>query len=175
MNRLMAVLVLFVLSTSARSAEIHNFRAGLACTDGVSFGWICHETEQIMITGQGSCVYNGEDAPCTWYGFQFEYSGFTEDTVFECTAMSSVPKNIGNPELEEKQNAVSNTYTLDDIEVGEGFYFNPQYRTFGLAEEALSHQYETVECRLDGVKQVEFSREIIFPTLPDVGDAVLYD
>ncbi|WP_417446796.1 hypothetical protein [Kangiella sp.] len=121
------LIALLTLISSVKSVEITNFKAGLACTDGETFGWICHETNDIYITGQGKCVYNKQVKPCTWHGFSFDYTGMTENKEIKCTIKSSHPANLGNPKEQTSTNQVSSEFTLP-LPIGDGHFFNPQYR-----------------------------------------------
>ncbi|RLA42735.1 MAG: hypothetical protein DRR42_22910 [Gammaproteobacteria bacterium] len=161
MNKFVITLLL-VIAPYANSAEISNFKAGIACTDAETFGWICHETVKVFVSGQGTCEYNKQEVPCTWHGFEFEYKDFTKDTVFECTSTSSKAADSGNPEEIVSKNTRTNTYRLDLAE-GDGFFFNPQYRVLATPENEPLVVYEHTECFLDGVKQIEFNHEFVFP------------
>jgi len=101
--------------------RIENFRAGLNCSDHVRIGWICFETEEILVTGQDRCTYDKEEVMCTWYGFEFDYFGAGESTTIECVARSSVPVNIGNPSEVLNESVTESRYSFA-LEPGDGHF-----------------------------------------------------
>lgn len=160
------ITLLLVFALNVNSADISNFKAGIACTDAKTFGWICHETVKVLVSGQGTCKYNKQEVPCTWHGFEFEYKDFNRDTVFECTSTSSEVANVGNPEEILAEDTTTNTYRLDIAE-GDGFFFNPQYKVLAMPKNEPIILYEQTECFLDGVKQIEYNHEFVFPANVD--------
>lgn len=95
MRLFVSAILLIGTSAPAAALEISDFRAGLACTntsvrDDTS-GWICHVTEDIFVTDQGRCRYNGKDELCTWVGFEFDYRGAKPWDQLECTLEHSQP------------------------------------------------------------------------------------
>ena len=152
-----------LFSNVSFSAKITNFKSGLACTDGKTFGWICHETSRIYVTGQSKCIWNKEERPCTWYGFEFDYTGITEDTKILCSSTSSHPSNKGNPKEVLEENTTEDTYELP-VRVGDGHFYNPQYSTLSVSEIDNNVVKQHTNCRIDGKKIFEFSFEFVFPT-----------
>lgn len=94
--------ILFFFANPAESIEISNFKSGLACTDGETFAWICHEVEDIYVTGQGKCVVDHEQETCTWYGISFEYKNAVPGSKIECRNMQSdYPERPGTRGIRE--------------------------------------------------------------------------
>ena len=132
---LLTTIALLPLACSASDLEISNFRSGLACTNSTQVegrnGWICHPTELILVTDQGSCVFNKEKRLCTWYGFEFDYRSVEKGTKLHCTSTMSEPGNSGNPRGLVKKDSASDTYELE-LPEKEGHFYNPQYIAFNL-------------------------------------------
>ncbi|WP_444957792.1 hypothetical protein [Microbulbifer sp. ZKSA002] len=62
--------LLAFISIPIQAIEISNFKSGLMC--GINkddMGWVCFAQEEIKITGQSSCISNGNEFKCTWYGY----------------------------------------------------------------------------------------------------------
>jgi len=155
-------LLLFSLSSQSSALEISNFTSGLACTDGHSFGWICHDTEVIHLTGQGKCNWDGEEKPCTWYGFEFEYAGNKEVDSIECRYSSSYPSAAGNPQGVESEESSEGTFTLQ-LEEGEGRFYNPQYSLFAVQPEDGAIQIIETICYMEGATLFDYRFEIHYP------------
>lgn len=160
--------LLFLISPLVHSAEISDFKFGLACTDGKTFGWICYDAEEIHVTGQGQCVFDGEEKPCTWYGYSFRYSGFSEETKFKCKFSTSIESNYGNPWEVVAENSRGEEYELD-VGMGEGYFFNPQFSVFRVVDKAdVEPKYKRTTCTLDGEQVAEFEYRIIYPVNPKI-------
>ena len=154
--------LLIVSSFNALAVEISEFKAGYACTDGKTFGWICHEVQDIYITGQSICSFNGEDIPCTWHGFSFNYRDNKEGDVISCEYNQSLYTNHGNPEQIISKNTNSGSFKFE-LEDEEGHFFNPQY--IGLKTAAFDesiHSNYTV-CKSQGKILFEFGFRMHFP------------
>ncbi len=155
--------VLVLASSHAMGLDISNFKSGLACTDSKTFGWICHETEEIHITGQGRCTWNGEEKACTWHGFQFDYSGNTKDTIIECEYESSAMLNEGNPDEVIADNVDKGSYSFS-VDGEEGHFFNPQYFIFAVQPINSSRLYSETTCSVSGKHVFSYKLTAIFPT-----------
>lgn len=133
---------LTIISTTACNAppeiEITNVKSGLICLHKLDRSGdykidprVCFATEDINITGQGECVFNGENKRCTWYGFEFDYENKTEAPLsLICHFSSDSDDLIGNPEGINEAGASS--YELS-LEPGTGRITNPQYTVFRYA------------------------------------------
>ncbi|MCW8856535.1 MAG: hypothetical protein OQJ95_04175 [Kangiella sp.] len=160
----LAFITLLSLISSVESVEITNFKAGLACTDGETFGWICHETNDIYITGQGKCVYNKQEKPCTWHGFSFDYTGVTEDTEISCNIETSVPSNLGNPKEEISKNQINSEFILE-VPIGDGHFFNPQYSVLSFNDHSPIVVKRT-SCFVADKLLFEINKRHIYPSNP---------
>jgi len=157
----LACIFLF-FSFKASSLEISDFRSGLACTDGKTFGWICHETKKIYITGQGICNWSGEDKPCTWYGFEFNYKNNDPDSFITCESKTSQRVDSGSPQGLIAENVDSEQHSFA-LEGDSGYSFNPQYTIFTTMEKEQSVIESRTLCKVDGKVVFEFDFKTFFP------------
>ena len=171
--RLLATAILLVATSApAQAVEVSNFRSGLACPNTSAGdnknGWICHVTEDILVTDQGSCRYNGQDRPCTWVGFEFDYRGAKAGDELECVVKQSQPSAFGNPNEELAKNATSQQFSLP-LEKGEGHFYNPQYFTFTARLPNATLVINTGRCSFKGKSLFEYTYRLRFPELPKRG------
>ena len=173
MRLLPFLLVLFALPIplpSQAAVEVSNFRSGLACagarTSEEGAGWICQSTEEVLVTDQGTCVFNGTRKPCTWIGFEFDYKGAERGTKLQCVSETSAPVDAGNPGQLVAKDTSSQPYELE-LEPGSGHFFNPQYFVFGVRSKGRETLVNTGHCKSDGRIVFEFKFNIRFPTVAD--------
>ena len=135
------------------ATEITNFRSGLVCSDGKDLIGVCHLTEDVYITGQSTCVWNGENKPCTWYGFSFDYKKTKPGTDVVCEFKTSQNIVDGNPKeiLRKGTNSGEYSFKLENVS---GHFFNPQYFLFS-GYSNISRSLITTEtvCSIEG-KQI---------------------
>ena len=125
--KILILCLIFVFSSSAMSGEVLNFKAGLMC--GINkddLGWVCFEQKKIPITGQSSCIANGNIEKCTWYGFSFDYKNFQQSDVISCNyTASKVVKEI-NMSAVVKESTKHGEFNFT-VQGGSGHFINPQY------------------------------------------------
>lgn len=157
------LMTLFLLVSYIDAAEISNFKFGLICSNGKEFIGVCHITEDIYITGQGTCVFNRENKPCTWYGFSFDYKKAKPGTEILCKYKTSQNIADGNPKEIRNRSTNSGEYTIK-LENESGNFFNPQYSLFtgytNLSDSILAT--ETV-CSIDGKQVFSYKTREHFP------------
>ena len=172
MRLLVTATLLVATFAPAQAVEISNFRAGLACTNtsagGDEKGWICHVTEDILVTDQGRCRYNGEDRLCTWVGFEFDYRGAQPGDELQCTVRQSQPTAFGNPSAELDEGATTQDFALP-LEAREGHFYNPQYFTFSARPPEATLLVNTGRCAFKGKSVFEYTYRLRFPALPKHG------
>ena len=163
--------LVFVLSglqfgESGHATEIRNFKAGLVCPDResgrIGDGRVCFETETVHVTGQGRCTYDGEDLPCTWHGYEFEYSGAEPGQKISCIVKNSVAVNYGNPDGVAATDAQTYDYELD-LEKTEGRFFNPQYVLFTTVSPDAPQEIEETVCSSRGEELFRFRFLFLYP------------
>lgn len=170
--RLVLAMLLMGGSAPVPALEISNFKAGLACTNTTArddaSGWICHVTEDVFVTDQGRCRYNGKDELCTWVGFEFDYRGAKPGDELECTMEQSRPIAIGNPREELDPGAKSQTFVLL-LEKAQGHFYNPQYFTFVRRPPGEELLVNSGRCTFDGKDVFEYRYRLRYPMLPTRG------
>ena len=153
------------ISFSVSAFEISNFKSGLACSDENTIGWICFETDNILVTGQGTCVYGKEKIPCTWYGYEFEYTGNSAEVILNCEVKFPKPTTLGNPEgiTHEDTDRVEFELEFPDTE---GRFFNPLY--IGLNDSVIGSEDQEISttCLFQNEVIFEFTTKIIYPENP---------
>ncbi len=163
-------LVAALSSIDTAALEIDNFRAGLVCDlelelrDGrtMPVGWICVETETIQVTGQGRCIWAGEEKHCTWYGFEFDYTGATEEDEIVCKRTSTKPMTEGNPDGINKQGVTESEYTIS-VPPGDGHFFNPQYSLLSYFGPSGREASSETACFFEDEEVFRFRFNTIFP------------
>ena len=141
-----------------------NFKSGLICSDGKVFIGVCHLTEDIYITGQSVCVWNGEYKPCTWYGFSFDYKKAKPGTEIFCKFTTSQNIANGNPKEILNKSTKSAEFTIK-LENESGHFFNPQYFLFPGYFKNLSDSIVTTEtiCSIEGKQVFSYKIKAHFP------------
>ena len=162
---------LFALVFESRTiaTEIDNFAFGLVCTDDSTFAWVCFETRDVHVTGQGRCVYDNNLYPCTWFGFEFDYSGAEPGDTIEGTSTSNRPINTGNPNETIAENTSTTEFQLT-LDLIEGHFYNGQYSVLTVNAPPLE---EEITCSLKGEQLLKFSYRVLYPPLDPERDVSL--
>lgn len=159
------IVLSMMVSLNASALEITNFKSGLVCTDGKTFAWLCHEVDRVYVTGQGSCTYNKKTIPCSWHGFSFDYKNMTKESEISCSVSMTEKMNIGNPEEVQQNEVKEHTYILP-VNLGDGFFINPQYVGLPKNNQTSFSNFEKTTCSSEGKTVFEFKFEFIFPKSP---------
>ena len=152
--RLVLALITILASFPSSAVEISNFKSGLACTntkltkDGD--GWICQQTQEVLVTDQGSCVYDRATKPCTWFGFEFDYTSDEKTTKLHCLNETSRPTSPGNPHEVLAKSVTSQSYDFDLVGTS-GHFYNPMYSVFAAGSPSDSLLVEKFTCRAGDV------------------------
>jgi len=112
-------------SASDRRVLVSRLASGLVCGQP-SKRHVCFQTDTISITGESTCVYDGQPAPCTWYGYSFDYQLPVEQVTLQCVWSSSARGDVGNPSGEVGRGVDQGRYELS-LSGTTGHFFNPQY------------------------------------------------
>jgi hypothetical protein len=167
--RLLFLALALVASQPSQAVEITNFRSGLACTRTTQStvggtGWICQPTEDVLITDQGTCVYNGGKIACTWVGFEFDYHGAGKETKLKCISKTSSPTDRGNPKSILAKDATSEKFELT-LPQGDGHIFNPQYFTY--TPRTIDHALvvDRGSCKAENKIVFEYQFNVHFPVV----------
>jgi hypothetical protein len=168
MRPLLILLALAISLPSRAAVEVANFRSGLACTETsltkAGSGWICQPTEDVLITDQGVCVFNGAEEPCTWIGFEFDYKGAKKGNKLQCVSETSAPVDAGNPGQLIAKGTDTQPYELE-LTSESGHFFNPQYFVFGVRSRGRETLINTGRCMSDGQVVFEYRFNIRFPVM----------
>ncbi len=148
--RLAIASLLILASSPAAAIEIANFKSGLVCSSPksarVADGWICHETQDILVTDQSRCVYDGATKRCTWFGFEFDYTANEIGTKLQCQVETSHPTSPGNPSKVLAKDVTSQSHEFE-LEGANGHFFNPMYYVFAVTTPDRAKQAETFTCK----------------------------
>jgi hypothetical protein len=159
-------------TASAGDVKISNLRSGLACMQSSpgtgQSGWICQPTELILVTDQGSCVYDRKQEPCTWHGFEFDYSAPKPGVKLQCVANASRPMDSGTPEKVLDRNVSTHRFELELPEAS-GHFFNPQYYLYTLQTDDRPDPVEETACSYNGTVVFRVRFRFRFPRAPAAG------
>ena len=160
--RLLMMLLAILVSSNTFSAEITNFTSGPSCTDAKNFGWICHHSKEVIVTGQGTCEWNGESKPCTWHGFEFDYKNNEKNTKVECTYKTSHPMSEGNFDGVRNKESDSGEFSflLNDES---GHFYNPQFYILSIQEKEKSIVRTETNCSINGAPAFSYEINAHFP------------
>lgn len=155
------IVVLGGLSSSVEAVEVSDLRSGLACMYSSSGeggrGWICQQTERVLITDQGQCKSNGRLLRCTWVGVEFNYRRARLGEKLECRMTRSL---ISNSDVAEPVS--SEIYSLE-LPSSEGRFFNPQYFVYAVLPAGQNVVRVVNKCKSGGADLFEYQLELNFP------------
>lgn len=148
---------------TANATKILDFKFGLVCPDKENkSAWICHETKEIKITGQGVCTFNKKRGPCTWYGVSFNYTEHNINEKIKCIGKSPIPFTLGNPDGKDKASSREHKYSLE-LKGRNGAYINPQYTTYSTKNLKNHIQKYSTECFIGNKLAYKYEYSIIYP------------
>lgn len=157
------LLAVFV-SIPTQSIEVKNFKSGLMC--GINkddMGWVCFEQEEIKVTGQSSCLSNGKEFKCTWYGYSFDYSDANPNQKIDCKYWESEPVTSIDLKGVEKESSkyFEFSFILDKTE---GHFVNPQYSALGVSgNENINKITQNVTCSSEGREIYKYKFISVYP------------
>lgn len=172
---LLTVLFLAIPSGPSLALEIQNFKFGLVCELEVELEsaeidlpveWICFETETVYITGQGRCVYDRQDKHCTWYGYEFDYTGAVEGDEIFCRSASVLLGNLGTPKGIDEEGVTAHEWSYS-LPPGDGHHYNPQYTVFGIQDETERVDSDQTVCTYNGKELYRFQFTKVFPAVTE--------
>ena len=172
---LLTVLLLAFPTGPSFALEIQNFKFGLVCELEVELEsaevdlpveWICFETETVYITGQGRCIYNRQDEHCTWYGYEFDYTGAVEGDEIFCRSASVLLGNLGTPKGVDEEGVTVHEWSYS-LPPGDGHHYNPQYSVFGFQDETETVDSDQTVCTFNGEELYRFQYTKVYPALTE--------
>lgn len=116
-------------ATEGSTFRITNFVHGRICRYEDGFEEICRRESDIRIEGKETCVWVGEERPCTWYGVQFDYENKDPDVPVHCEWNRSQPVNDGNYDEVRARGVTRDEYDLP-IDDATGHYYHPMYNLY---------------------------------------------
>jgi hypothetical protein len=75
--------------------SVSRFRSGRLCEQGPGGSTVCEQTVDIQVTGAAACAQGAGSAPCTRFGFEFDYQRANPAVPLMCSASS----RGGTPDL----------------------------------------------------------------------------
>lgn len=133
-----------------RPLRITNLRSGPVCEAGTAeigrapSNRIC-PARDIAIRGEDTCVFDGEEKRCTWWGFEFDYENADPEEPLVCVWTRSLPVNEGNYE-EVRSRSIATDTVRYDLEGTSGHYYFPGFDTF---PEGFPYPWITVDLEYD--------------------------
>jgi len=149
---------------NVKAIEINNFKSGLMCgANKEDLGWICFEQEEILITGQSSCLSSNKEYKCTWFGYSFNYKKAKIGQTISCNYTLSTPMktmNLYSMDTIAKK-SVNFKFTLDKEK---GFFINPQYTVIGTSSnDEVKKETQDVVCSSEGTVLYTYRFISVFP------------
>ena len=174
----LAVLVAFVAPDLAAQAPagdgafaITNFASGPVCRDPALVDerrdegrppsdHICSGTD-VAIRGQDGCIWSGEQRPCTWYGWEFDYEHADPDVPIVCVWTRSRPADQGNWEGVQSRGLATDTVEIP-LPSESGHFFSPGYDLY----QAVTFPWGIVrveyDCTYEGMPAFQASFRLIY-------------
>jgi hypothetical protein len=156
----LVLLTIVFLSYSSHAIEVSDFKSGLMCgINKTEPGWVCFQQENIQITGQSTCIVNGETQKCTWYGFSFKYKGAIKNDLIKCKVKySELVRDANISSLAPTdQKEIEFQFTVD---VNNDYFVNPQYAVLSLSNSTIKS--ETV-CHSNEKQLFKYKFNAIYP------------
>jgi hypothetical protein len=143
---------------------VSNFLAGPVCGTK-DHRRVCFGTQEILITNESSCIYNGKPISCTWYGYSFDYDlpVGVEKAELACKVTTNHDVDFGNPAGIVNEKAHSLDYVIA-LSGNRGHFFNPQYTSAADIDSvgAKSQEDEQI-CTYEGKTVFDFKLTMHFP------------
>lgn len=113
--------------------EVTGFRSGPVCGAGAGevgrapSDSIC-PSRSVLMRGKDTCVYDGAEVPCTWWGFEFDYRHAVPNLPMVCIWERSVPSDEGNYAGVRSRNISVDTIAIH-FPADSGHLFHPGFDT----------------------------------------------
>ena len=136
--------------------QISKFRQGLVAFDSLQQPYIYQQGDAFPYKENGTCVADNEQAPCQWYGFEFNFKSPEEITKFECITKSSILQDQVTPNEVISTNSEIAHWGFT-IYGHTGHYLRPQY-SYNITQEVL---HMKSSCYYKGQKILNWHNTII--------------
>ena len=127
--KLLSGLFICIVSTigcSPRELEISDFRQGLIEFDSDRQPRIYQEGNSFPFKENGTCIADGKEYSCMWYGIEFAFKSPDEITIFNCVTTASGATTFVNPRETVARTAQANRWSFS-IRGYSGRYVRPGY------------------------------------------------
>lgn len=159
------VLLMTLASPLALSLQIQDFKFGPMCgINAEEMGWVCFEQNDIYITGQSSCNIRNNLNKCTWYGFQFDYTGYERGAKIMCSFEQGTKTEIVNLKGKDYKAMSTGTFELE-LKSDSGSFINPQYSLLRIALPKNQINETKVNCNYKGKHAFGYKYKTIFPLI----------
>jgi hypothetical protein len=74
---------------------VSGFRSGRLCREADGTSRVCEQAVDVPITGDAQCPQTGGAKPCTWYGFEFDYTNANPAVPLACAAYGATDDFLG--------------------------------------------------------------------------------
>jgi len=167
MNKLFLVVAVVLVpacpSFGQAAFVVKKFERGPLCRVGDAKFRVCANAEEVQITGDSECTYDGKVERCTWYGFSFEYEPRVVETRLSCSWSSSEGARPGNP-VGASANVVNEGQYELVLRPGTTRFINPQYAVLPRSAELVARSMKFDQrCTHRGQTVFEFSLNLHFP------------
>lgn len=111
--------------------EVSGLRSGPVCNAGAGkvgrapSDSIC-PSRSVLMRGKDTCVFDGNEIPCTWWGFEFDYRNAVVGVPLVCVWVRSLPGTEGNYEGVRSSNATTDTIAIH-FPADSGHLFHPGF------------------------------------------------
>lgn len=163
-----SVILLFPAHTAVAAQDIANFKSGRICLNPDSklkdFGRseVCLETDEVVIDGQSICLFRGKEAPCTWFGFEFDFTPRLAGKTLRCTINSDIAITYGGPKSITHEDSKSHVFDLV-LPKKAGRFFNPQYAVFRSGLRSHKIYEEETSCEFEDEEVLRYRMRFIHP------------
>lgn len=79
----------------AGTARVSGFQSGRVCRDDAGVARVCEEAIDIDVRGDARCERAGSSAPCSWYGFEFDYVNASPGVPLVCSSAAADEDFLG--------------------------------------------------------------------------------
>jgi hypothetical protein len=79
---------------AAGGVGVTGFRSGRVCRAGGTSS-VCEQTVDVTIAGDAQCAQAGGARPCTWYGFEFDYTNADPAAPLVCSTYGATDDFMG--------------------------------------------------------------------------------
>jgi hypothetical protein len=141
----------------AQGLRISDVKQGLMRFDHAGKGHIYSNGNQFDYIENGTCTANGDERPCMWHGFEFNFTATSDSTSLSCVSRLNPPMHIVDPASEYGRSVSVFNWSLE-LSGHSGTFTNPQY-TYRTASTPWQHSNTLTTCSYDGqvVLRMEFT------------------